>query len=57
MRSAPSEPVQVQERRGPDGRRMIEIMIEDKMRQTVASGGLDGEMRGRYGAQRAIKQV
>lgn len=57
MRGQQAEPVEVQSRRGPDGKRMIEVMVRDTVRSGFSQGHYDGAMRGRYGQGRVIKQV
>ena len=55
MRSSPqSQPVETSEKRGPDGRRMISVMIRDEVRRQIRSGDLDREMNSSYGAVRTI---
>jgi phage-related minor tail protein len=41
--------VSVTESRGPDGRRMLEIMVQEQVAQTIANGGADSALRGRSG--------
>ena len=55
--SAEAEPVDVQSERGPDGRRMIQIMVRDAVRENVSRGSLDAPMRERFGVGRVIKRV
>jgi len=57
QRGADAEPVEVQERRGPDGRRMVEMTLRDSQRKNVAAGKTDGAMRSRYGAQPLVRQA
>lgn len=55
MRSAPgAERVETQERRGPNGRRMLSVMIRDEMRRQIRSGDMDREMAGNYGNTRVL---
>lgn len=52
--SAGAEPVQTQERRGPDGKRMISVLIRDEVRRQIRSGDLDRDMQASYGANRQL---
>lgn len=55
MRSAPtSQPVETKEQKGPDGKRMISILIRDEVRRQIRSGDLDREMSLSYGAVRTL---
>ena len=55
MRSSPqAQPVETSEKRGPDGKRMISVMIRDEVRRQIRSGDLDREMSSSYGAVRTI---
>lgn len=55
MRQAPgAEPVEVQESEGPDGQRMLQIMVRDEVRKQVRNGELDKEMRSAFGVQRQL---
>lgn len=44
--------VDVQEREGPGGSRVLEIMIRDEMKKNLGNGSLDGAMGGAYGLRR-----
>jgi len=46
------EPVRAQESRGPDGKRMIQILVRDTVRAGMANGEYDGAMRQNYGVGR-----
>lgn len=52
--SAGAEPVETKSGRGPDGRRMISVMIRDEMRRQIRSGDIDRDMGVVYGAQRQL---
>jgi tape measure domain-containing protein len=55
MRSSPgAERPETKEGRGPDGRRVISVMIRDEMRRQIRSGDLDREMAGSYGTSRTL---
>lgn len=55
MRSSQTaERPEVKEGRGPDGRRMISVLIRDEVRRQIRSGDLDREMSGSYGATRTL---
>lgn len=55
MRTAQgSEPVEAQESTGPDGSRMISIIVRDEVRKQMRNGDLDKEMRSSYGVTRQI---
>lgn len=55
MRQAPgAEPVEVQETEGPDGQRMLSIMVRDEVRKQVRNGELDKEMRSSFGVTRQL---
>jgi tape measure domain-containing protein len=57
QRGADAEPVETQERRGPDGRRMIEMTLRDSQRKNVAAGKTDSAMVSRYGARPLVRQA
>jgi hypothetical protein len=48
--------VATQERMGPNGERMLDVVLEQKVGQKLASGDFDGNMNARYGAQRRRNQ-
>jgi hypothetical protein len=50
--AANSEPVCIQERRGPNGRREIAIMIEEKLEASVRSGRMDQSFAQTFGSRR-----
>jgi tape measure domain-containing protein len=50
--NAPNTEVTAQERRGPGGETMLEIMVLEKMKGLIASGRLDKSMNAAYGARR-----
>jgi phage-related minor tail protein len=52
--SAGAAPVETKTGRGPDGRRMISVMIRDEMRRQIRSGDLDRDMGAVYGNQRQL---
>lgn len=52
--SAGAEPVETKSGRGPDGRRMISVMIRDEMRRQIRSGDMDKDMAMIYGNQRQL---
>lgn len=52
--SSGSEPVEVQESQGPDGQRMLSIMVRDEVRKQVRNGELDKEMRSSFGVTRQL---
>lgn len=54
QRTQASEPVEVQERQGPDGRRMIDVMVRDAQKKNIRSGAVDRDMANTYGAQRQL---
>ena len=55
MRSSPgAERPETKEGRGPDGRRIISVLIRDEVRRSIRSGDLDREMSGSYGASRTL---
>ena len=55
MRSSEgASPVETKSGRGPDGRRMISVMIRDEMRRQIRSGDLDRDMGAVYGNQRQL---
>lgn len=47
-------PVETKESRGPDGKRMISMLIRDEARSAVREGDMDGPMRDTYGLTRQI---
>ncbi len=52
-----SAPVAVSERRGGDGSRQIDVLIEDKIDAALAGGRFDPAMRSRYGARQTVKRT
>lgn len=52
--SAGSEPVETKSSRGPDGRRIISVMIRDEMRRQLRSGDMDRDMATNYGNTRVL---
>jgi hypothetical protein len=55
MRTSPgAERPETNESRGPDGRRVISVLIRDEVRRQIRSGDLDREMAGSYGASRTL---
>jgi hypothetical protein len=58
MRSnANSERVQTSEQRGPNGKRVLSVLIRDEMRRQIRSGDLDREMSGSYGNTRTLARL
>lgn len=55
--SRDSSPVAVSERRGSDGAREIDILIEDKIDAALAGGRFDPAMKSRYGARQTVKRT
>ena len=49
--------VEVQERRGTDGKRQIAVMIRDAQRNNIRGGNMDREMMSSYGAQRSLTKL
>lgn len=45
------EPVQTREEKGPDGRRLVQVLVRDAVRGMASDGSLDQVLRG-YGAKR-----
>lgn len=52
--NANAEQVQVEERRGPDGMRFVQVMIRDEMRRALRSGEFDRDFSGAYGTSRRL---
>ena len=48
------ESLQVSDRRGPDGRRLVQVLIRDTVAAGLRRGEFDAPLRHRYGAQPAI---
>lgn len=57
QRGANAPAVESQETQGPDGKRMISLMIRGETKAAVRDGALDGAMRDTYGTARQIKRV
>ena len=58
MRSnANSERVQTSESRGPNGKRVLSVLIRDEMRRQIRSGDMDREMAGSYGNTRTLARL
>lgn len=53
QRGANSAPVETKESTGPDGQKMIQMIIRDTVRQGFANGEYDSSMRTIYGIRRA----
>lgn len=49
-----SKPVEASESRGPDGQRMIQILVRDEVRRAIRSGDLDRDLQSSYGNQRRL---
>jgi tape measure domain-containing protein len=49
-----AEPVNVQERRGDDGKKMIYVTIRDNVKTAIRSGDMDNDMRGQFGVGRPV---
>ena len=55
MRSNPNAPeVKVAQSRGPDNRRVLQVMVRDEVRRVVRSGELDTEMYSNFGVARSV---
>lgn len=54
--AAGASPVEVEENTGPDGERMVQVMIRDEVRRAVRGGDLDKEMGAAYGIRRSLTQ-
>lgn len=55
MRQNTSAPaIQVAESRGPDNRRVLQVMVRDEVRRVVRSGELDTEMYNNFGVARSV---
>jgi tape measure domain-containing protein len=52
--STEAPPIQVAESRGPDNRRVLQIMVRDEVRRVVRSGELDTEMFSNFGVSRSV---
>ena len=49
QRQGTAPPIEASESRGPDGMRVVRIMVRDQVRSSIASGEVDGEMSRRFG--------
>lgn len=49
-----ASPVEVQEERGLDGSRQIQVLVRDEVRRQLRSGELDKDMRSNFGVTRQI---
>ncbi len=49
-----SQKIEVAESKGPDNRRVIQIMVRDEVRRAVRSGELDADMQSTYGLSRSV---
>jgi phage-related minor tail protein len=54
QRSVSAAPVETRESRGPDGSRLVQVLIRDGVRSAIANGDVDSEMRGAFGVQRPV---
>jgi tape measure domain-containing protein len=55
MRQSPgSEPVEIKEERGDDGRRVISVLVRDEVRRAMRSGDLDRDFSSNYGTRRLL---
>ena len=50
-----SEDIEIHERRGPDGRRMMEIFVRDELNRAIRRGDADRSLNQRYGARPLIR--
>lgn len=55
--SRDTAPASVSERRGSDGSRQIDVLIEDKIDAALAGGRFDPSMQSRYGARKTVKRT
>jgi hypothetical protein len=46
------EPVSVEQSEGPNGERMLRVLIRDEQRRALADGGMDGVMEAAFGVRR-----
>lgn len=54
--SGDAAPVAVQSGTGPDGRRMISILVRDEVRRAIRTGEMDAEMSSSFGASRIVQR-
>lgn len=52
--SAGAEPVETKEEKGPDGQRMISIVVRDEVRRQMKNGDYDRELRSNFNTQRVL---
>lgn len=52
QRGSGAPPIETTETRGPDGQRMIRMVVRQEVRRAVADGALDREMQASYGLTR-----
>ena len=55
--SKDSQPVQTSESKGPDGKRVLSLLVRDEMRRQMRSGDMDREMQGNYGTNRVLTRM
>lgn len=56
MRSGNASPVETQDEKQPNGKRVISLMIRDEMRSQLRSGNMDADMRNSYGKSRVLSR-
>lgn len=56
QRGSNAAPIQTSQQQGPDGRKMIKMLVRDTVRQGFANGSYDSSMQTTYGIRRAAYQ-
>lgn len=56
QRGSGSAPIQTSQQQGPDGRKMIKMLVRDTVKQGFADGSYDSSMHSTYGIRRAAYQ-
>ena len=56
QRGANAAPIQTSQQQGPDGRKMIKMLVRDSVKQGFANGSFDSSMHSTYGIRRAAYQ-
>lgn len=57
QRGPGAAPVETRQSTGPDGRRVIEVMVKDEVSRGIRKGDFDAPMKAQYGSARVMKKV
>jgi tape measure domain-containing protein len=55
--SSGSNPVEVEEKSGPDGRKFISVLVRDEVRKAMRNGEMDRDMQTNFGSTRPVTRM